>query len=610
MTEELKTIDTVDTSPFKKMVMTIGELPTSFVDSMTYYECLAWLVNYLQTTIIDTINNNAEVSEELQQKYLQLKAEVEDEIEDFETSITTAFNTLKNYVDNYFDNLDVQQEINNKLDEMAQDGTLAELISTEILGDLSQLHTTDKSSIVAAVNETYDRETTIKSELELSIGDIKMDDIRKENNSRWTKVTLPNTITETFFNDFNIYTNGGKKYVVEFDENKYKNSGGTTYYVATDGDNTTGDGTSAHPYATIYKCLQVCNAGDTIIMKNGIYTRNGMPSAESTKISKSINIIGESEDGVWIKQDDNYVWTQDSDYSNLYYTSRTGIAKVIDIQSRNEGIFLNLTQVSTKAECAATENSYYYASPLVYVNQGGIQPSEQTICFTLGVGNTLFLVKDCAADSTIYFENINVLNSDRGTMFFNNGTANTVNVFMKNCKFYNNNSTTYAHDTMSNVGCNTICYNVICNNTGKDGFNYHEGDYKQANGIEINCKSINCGYGHTESGQLSNNATTGHNSSQIVRINGVYGDSNGGSVVDIEQVKSVLYGCTVYDSYGLGGRDYDLYAAGTAVMYVIDCYFKGSTAGVNLKATDTSYVYYNEGTEFDTKDGTNVLLIP
>ena len=36
---------------------------------------------------------------------------------------------LTNFVTNYFNNLDVQEEINNKLDQMAQDGTLEEIIS-------------------------------------------------------------------------------------------------------------------------------------------------------------------------------------------------------------------------------------------------------------------------------------------------------------------------------------------------------------------------------------------------------------------------------------------------------------------------------------------------
>lgn len=38
------------------------------------------------------------------------------------------FVELKDFVDTYFENLDVQEEINNKLDSMAEDGTLQEII--------------------------------------------------------------------------------------------------------------------------------------------------------------------------------------------------------------------------------------------------------------------------------------------------------------------------------------------------------------------------------------------------------------------------------------------------------------------------------------------------
>ena len=42
----------------------------------------------------------------------------------------TQVETLTDYVKNYFDNLDVQEEINNKLNEMAEDGTLQEIITS------------------------------------------------------------------------------------------------------------------------------------------------------------------------------------------------------------------------------------------------------------------------------------------------------------------------------------------------------------------------------------------------------------------------------------------------------------------------------------------------
>ena len=104
MNNDLKPINTIPN--FKRFCMTIGELPTSYLETMTYYEMLVWFTEYMKNTIIPTINNNGLAVEELQDKYIELKS----------------------YVDNYFTNLDVQEEINNKLDEMAQSGELGELI--------------------------------------------------------------------------------------------------------------------------------------------------------------------------------------------------------------------------------------------------------------------------------------------------------------------------------------------------------------------------------------------------------------------------------------------------------------------------------------------------
>ena len=94
-------------SPFKKLCITIGNLPTAYIESMSYYEGLTFLVNYLANNVIPAVNNNSEVVKELQDQFV----------------------ILKNYVDNYFDNLDVQEEINNKLDEMADSGQLTDIIA-------------------------------------------------------------------------------------------------------------------------------------------------------------------------------------------------------------------------------------------------------------------------------------------------------------------------------------------------------------------------------------------------------------------------------------------------------------------------------------------------
>ena len=82
-------------------------IPLAFDESMSYYEMLCNLYNYLKTNVVEVINNNAEATEELQKELLK----------------------LKEYVDNYFSNLDIQEEINNKLDEMAESGELTDIIA-------------------------------------------------------------------------------------------------------------------------------------------------------------------------------------------------------------------------------------------------------------------------------------------------------------------------------------------------------------------------------------------------------------------------------------------------------------------------------------------------
>lgn len=84
-------------------------IPQVFDDSLSYYEALCAMWKYLNDTV-NVINNNALVTEEYIAK----------------------FDELKSYVEHYFDNLDVQEEINNKLDQMALDGTLQEIITQYI----------------------------------------------------------------------------------------------------------------------------------------------------------------------------------------------------------------------------------------------------------------------------------------------------------------------------------------------------------------------------------------------------------------------------------------------------------------------------------------------
>lgn len=88
--------------PFTQFCLSIGAIPSSYKTALTYEEQLLWLCDFLENTVIPTVNQNGLAVSELQELYEE----------------------LGNYVDNYFTNLDVQEEINKKLDEMATNGDL------------------------------------------------------------------------------------------------------------------------------------------------------------------------------------------------------------------------------------------------------------------------------------------------------------------------------------------------------------------------------------------------------------------------------------------------------------------------------------------------------
>lgn len=92
--------------PFKWFVLQNFPFIEADFDAITYYQLLCKIVEYLNK-VIDENNLIGEQTENL----------------------TNAFNELQDYVNHYFDNLDIQNEINIKLDEMAESGELADLVS-------------------------------------------------------------------------------------------------------------------------------------------------------------------------------------------------------------------------------------------------------------------------------------------------------------------------------------------------------------------------------------------------------------------------------------------------------------------------------------------------
>lgn len=88
-------------------------MPLVYDESLSYYELLCKVVDYLNKTMEDVDNMIDDMGE-----------------------FRDAYEELVSYVNNYFDNLDVQEEINNKLDAMAEAGYFNTLFNTLFRTDL------------------------------------------------------------------------------------------------------------------------------------------------------------------------------------------------------------------------------------------------------------------------------------------------------------------------------------------------------------------------------------------------------------------------------------------------------------------------------------------
>lgn len=96
-------------TPFRGWVLNNFPFIAEDFDALTYYEMLCKIVGELNKVIG---NQNL--------------------VEDDMTNLFNAYNQLQEYVNNYFTDLNIQNQVNNKLDEMAKSGELDEIITSYV----------------------------------------------------------------------------------------------------------------------------------------------------------------------------------------------------------------------------------------------------------------------------------------------------------------------------------------------------------------------------------------------------------------------------------------------------------------------------------------------
>ena len=176
MNNHIEVIKAKETGLFTNYIF--KAIPLAFDQSMSYYETLCGLLSYLKDTIISTVNNNADAVVELQNLY--------DELHD--------------YVEHYFDNLDVQQEINNKLDEMAESGQLTDIIAQYLqLAGLMSFNTT--ADLVNAENLVNGSTAITLGDTSINDGNVNVYKITNQVESGKVQILLNSGLYATLITD-------------------------------------------------------------------------------------------------------------------------------------------------------------------------------------------------------------------------------------------------------------------------------------------------------------------------------------------------------------------------------------------------------------------------
>lgn len=393
-------------TPFKWYVLQNFPFIEADFDMITEYQLYCKVVEYLNNTI-----NNMNLTGQQMENVTNAMTELQNYLNEQLELITNNFDELKEYVEN----LDLQEEVNIKLNELVENGTLENIISNYInkiyydfvnvksFGAVGDGVADDTNAIINAINfikENFNSNNNTPNTLYFPTGTYKISNTIEIPNIITLK-TNGNVIIDTYFNGIcflfnntNIQTNNNNHYIGEkingnFTFNNKNTERGNTIAIQFQTEESL-SGVENFNSWNEYKNININNyhIGINLIMKNlfiktfsnviitkcdyGIYF-NSQISNSGERITFEKLTIGDSDTGIYVKTSDLELNIINSsiDFTNKCITISDNGVIVKLTNCHFEGIGYNNDNTPTDEQnpyLYKNNNSYYSYAMLMLTN--------------------------------------------------------------------------------------------------------------------------------------------------------------------------------------------------------------------------------------------------
>jgi hypothetical protein len=334
-------------------------------------------------------------------------------------------------------------------------------------------------------------------------------------------------------------------YVTDFNADLWKVPATASLYVATTGNDATGNGTQGNPYKTSMKAIAVAaTLADEDI---NIFVAAGEYAISIQNLcDKNVNMIATGGRVLATNKVGRTGWVLDAGAykANLLgFNANGGVrdARYPVTWPNGEQTPQFLALAASKAACQATPSTYFTDGAFVWVHLSDGRVPDADTGQDVGVIHMTNQVLITNTGRKYYFEGFDF----EGGQSFNVQPAVLVSVarvVLNDC--------TYRFAALSSFAMQgtdlAILNNVRSFQSGDDAFGYTPiaPGNPPTKGIEINCRA----YHAATVGSTTTNGSTNHGDGRTVRINGQYRDTQGPLVADVSTVQSWCLGVDAQNS--------------------------------------------------------------